>query len=594
MKFNKILIITLFLLAIFAVGAVSASENATDDLISQDSQDDSDLPVADGEGEDGYSTVTIDMESEENFEIDNDDSILIGLPEGTVGDLSVKINGSSAKLLKGTGDDDEMIYPNLNSGETTLRLDEDNEYNEYYISLDKLSPGKYGIVIDFKLTSGQTFSKSSVITLLGDQPVEEDDGDVTIDADETYIFAERSNVINIAIPESVKDAVVKIDGTTFDLTDGKYVSISKLGLGHHEIVVYYKGNSKNVSENFDVVNDIECPESLIYSSQKYISLKLAGDATGSLRVTIDNNVIGDVKLINGEAKVQIPKLCVGYHDVEAAYIGDDYSVDYYEGDIEVMPKVTYPSKIKAGDKKYLIIEVGDTSGILNITSDYDAYAYVEFDEIAKVSLANLDTGKMMVGLLYSDNNDFYDFDGEYEITVSKVPAKIAGGKNIKMKYRAKKTYSLTVYGSNAKPVKNEKITFKIGKKNYYAKTNGKGVVKFNIPKSIAPGKYTIKASFGNAAVKNKLVVKHLLKLKKVKVKKSAKKLTLKATVKKIKNKKVVFKFKGKKYVAKTNKKGVAKVTIKKNVLKKLKKGKKVKYQATYLKDTVKRTVKVKK
>ena len=38
----------------------------------------------------------------------------------------------------------------------------------------------------------------------------------------------------------------------------------------------------------------------------------------------------------------------------------------------------------------------------------------------------------------------------------------------------------------------------------------------------------------------------------------------------------------------------AKVTIKKNVLKKLKKGKKVTYQATYLKDTVKRTAKVKK
>ncbi|WP_405315854.1 hypothetical protein, partial [Methanobrevibacter sp.] len=62
----------------------------------------------------------------------------------------------------------------------------------------------------------------------------------------------------------------------------------------------------------------------------------------------------------------------------------------------------------------------------------------------------------------------------------------------------------------------------------------------------------------------------------------------------LKNKKVTFKFKGKKYKAKTNKKGIAKVTIKKSVLKKLKVGKKVKYQVTYLKDTVKRSVKVKK
>ena len=62
----------------------------------------------------------------------------------------------------------------------------------------------------------------------------------------------------------------------------------------------------------------------------------------------------------------------------------------------------------------------------------------------------------------------------------------------------------------------------------------------------------------------------------------------------LKNKKITFKFNGKKYTAKTNKKGVAKVTIKSSVLKKLKIGKKVTYQATYSKDTVKKSVKVKK
>ncbi len=62
----------------------------------------------------------------------------------------------------------------------------------------------------------------------------------------------------------------------------------------------------------------------------------------------------------------------------------------------------------------------------------------------------------------------------------------------------------------------------------------------------------------------------------------------------IKGKKLTFKFKGKTYKAKTNKKGIAKITVKKSVLKKLKVGKKVKYQVTYLKVTVKKSVKVKK
>ena len=89
-----------------------------------------------------------------------------------------------------------------------------------------------------------------------------------------------------------------------------------------------------------------------------------------------------------------------------------------------------------------------------------------------------------------------------------------------------------------------------------------------------------------------------LTLKTVKVKKSAKKLVLTATLKKgsaaVKSKKITFKFNGKTYKAKTNKKGIAKVTIKKSVLKKLKVGKKVKYQASYSKLKVKKTAKVKK
>ena len=103
-----------------------------------------------------------------------------------------------------------------------------------------------------------------------------------------------------------------------------------------------------------------------------------------------------------------------------------------------------------------------------------------------------------------------------------------------------------------------------------------------------------------SATYNVIVKDHVisLKLKKVKVKRSARKLVIKATLKidgkAAKNKKLTFKFNKIKYTAKTNKKGVAKVTIKKNILKKLKKGKKVKYQVTYGKTTVKQSVKVKK
>ena len=82
------------------------------------------------------------------------------------------------------------------------------------------------------------------------------------------------------------------------------------------------------------------------------------------------------------------------------------------------------------------------------------------------------------------------------------------------------------------------------------------------------------------------------------VKKTAKKLTLSVKLTKgktlLKNKKIRFKFRGKTYTAKTNKKAIAKVVIKKSVLKKLKAGKKYTVKISYLKHSIKRTVKVKK
>ena len=61
----------------------------------------------------------------------------------------------------------------------------------------------------------------------------------------------------------------------------------------------------------------------------------------------------------------------------------------------------------------------------------------------------------------------------------------------------------------------------------------------------------------------------------------------------IKGKAIKFKFNGKTYSAKTSKKGIAQKTFKKSFIKKLKKGKTYAVQVTYLKDTIKTSLKVK-
>lgn len=140
---------------------------------------------------------------------------------------------------------------------------------------------------------------------------------------------------------------------------------------------------------------------------------------------------------------------------------------------------------------------------------------------------------------------------------------------------------------NDKVAKNTYVTFKVDKKNTKSKNRQKWICNINIKS----WKTHVTAIFKDAKT-SKTLTGYKLSLKTVKVKKSAKKLVLTATVKKLANKKLTFKFNGKKYKAKTNKNGIAKVTVKKSVLSKLKVGKKVSYQVTYLKSTVKKSVKI--
>ncbi|MBE6495209.1 MAG: hypothetical protein E7Z78_02080 [Methanobrevibacter thaueri] len=587
--------ISLFLIFIFTLGAVSASENATDEIeISEDT--------------DNLGDVEIPLDEEEDFEI-GEDTITITIPDGTKGTLSVNIDGKAAGLNYNDDEGYIEVY-NDNSYSKSLVLPNNDDYNyeedeniwDYDIILDKLNPGIYNIDVIFKVTGGETFSNSSRITLHNPgQIIEDDDMDVEIDAEDTYIYSKAGNIISITAPSSIiKDLNIKINDVQYYAEEKSstevYVDISSLPLGEYTIVVTYNNSQNSTNASFEVINAIDAPEEMTYGDSKEVTLTLAADAEGSLKVTIDGKVIGTVQLVNGVAKVQIPQLSVGTHDIEAEYTGEDYDVDYID-EIEVIPRITLPAQMNAGENKFLTIEIGNTTGTVEITADWDHYATLKFSNSANISLAGLDDGEITIGVVFFDDNGLYRFEeDEYEVLVKSVPPRLTGPSSVQMVYTKSGQYKVKAYDTNAKPAeKGDLVEFKIGKKTYKAYTDNNGVATFKIPASLAPGKYKISASYEGASANANLVVKHLLKLKKVKkVKKSAKKIVLKATVKNVKNKKVVFKFKGKKYTAKTNKKGVAKVTIKKSVLKKLKVGKKVTYQATYLKDTVKKTVKVKK
>ena len=201
--------------------------------------------------------------------------------------------------------------------------------------------------------------------------------------------------------------------------------------------------------------------------------------------------------------------------------------------------------------------------------------------------------------------------GTYEVTTSyngesyknKVVVKLNGktckitqNKDIKVDYDGGKYFSVKIVSADGKvAASGVSVKFTINGKSTTVKTDKKGIAKIKI--TDIPKKYTMTTTYNGKSVKNTVTVKQVLKAKKATVKKTAKKLVLKATLKingkAVKGKVITFKFNGKTYKVKTNKKGVAQKTLNKKVIKKLKKAKTYAVKVTYLKDTVKTTVKVK-
>ena len=237
------------------------------------------------------------------------------------------------------------------------------------------------------------------------------------------------------------------------------------------------------------------------------------------------------------------------------------------------------------------------SGTVELKVNSAKYNVTVTDRKGSRSISGLAKGTYTVSASYGGDSSYEKSNASTSFSVidkSKITAS-----NLVMDYYDGSYFKVTVYGRDGKKVgAGTVVSIKINGKTSKVKTNAKGIAQLKITN--IPKKYTVTASCFGKTIKKTVTVKQILKsTKTVSVKKSAKKLVLKATLKTskgkaIKSKQISFKFNGKTYKAKTNAKGIAQVTIKQSVIKKLKAGKKYTVQITYVKDTIKTTVAVKK
>ena len=415
------------------------------------------------------------------------------------------------------------------------------------------------------------------------------------------------NSVNIIVPPDFNASLVHItiDGKAYKIKidDSGWIelNVSKLTAGNHTLVFDFEGDKKyydyHAEHNFTVRYDYKIPDFIDYLDGSVVSIDLPSSANGNLELYVDGKLYKSVKLVKGKSSIKVDMFSCGDHNISLNYTGDDFEIENVSSSITVCPKVVSPITIECGENKSIVVYVSnDTKGYITFTVETKQYNVTIKNGKAILPLKGFKIGEYFVDADYMGPNGETSFSYAYlEVLPAKI--KITGAKNKVVRYTSNSYYKVKVYNNQSKLAKGVTVSFKVGKKTFKVKTDKNGVAKLKLSK-FAPKTYKIVVSYKGTKVTKKLTVKHILNLKKVKVRKSARKLVLTASLKKVngkylKGKVIKFKFKGKTYKAKTNKKGVAKVTIKSKVLKKLKIGKKISYKASYLKDSAKRTVKVK-
>ena len=495
------------------------------------------------------------------------------LPDDSKGSVNVTIDGKPAKYRT----TDDGYYYEVNVTEY---------FGDHVITVEYSGDEKY----NHPLKVNETFSVAA-----------------NIDYDSYVAYKSQNNDVSVVLPDDAKgNLVVEVDGEVYAkkaFENGKAaISFDTLNRGYYNVRVYYDGNDYYVeNRTFDLsvnFNILVSSQEILFNESVDVYLKLPSYINGTLTVSC-NGKESSAMMVDGYAKVTLLGLNLGENEYSANFVEDGEAPMEVstEGTIWVKPIVIVSDNFVVFGKN--IVSVLVPSGFKGKVSCYGDNDYERTAKITSqktdVSMPLVTSGLYLIDVSVYDEDNCCVFQEGYQANVSKAttPKLFATSATVYNGFN----YNAKVLGTDGNPLKGAKVTFQVGKNKVVAKkTNVKGIA--SLPMNYKPAKYTVVVKYAKQTLKVKVTVKKVLALKSVAVKKSAKKLVLTATLKKgkspIKGKIVAFKFSGKTYNVKTNANGIAKVTIKSSILKKLKVGKNITYQATYLKDTVKKTTKVKK
>ena len=211
----------------------------------------------------------------------------------------------------------------------------------------------------------------------------------------------------------------------------------------------------------------------------------------------------------------------GVYQVSASYYGL-YDVTVKNATIAIKLKTELTSNAITTTyniNKNLVITLKDSTGKalsgVSVTVDLNGAKTYTTDKNGqvKVSTKGLAPKAYTAKVTFNGNTKYAKSTKDVKVTVKKATPKLtAKKKTFKRSVKVKK-YRIVLKNNVGKAIKKAKVTIKIGKKTFKAKTNSKGKATFKIKKLTKKGNYNAKVSYKGSKYYNKVTKKVKIRIK---------------------------------------------------------------------------------
>ncbi|MEE1129584.1 MAG: Ig-like domain-containing protein [Methanobrevibacter sp.] len=309
-----------------------------------------------------------------------------------------------------------VVVPNDATGTVTVKVGNKTYTAEVKngtadVTIDESTPGVHEIEVTYsgdKDYASKTVNSTVVVPKY----------DAPIYASANNVSVGQTQVVVVNVPGKATGTVtVEVDGKSYtaEVKDGKAeVKITDLDAGKKTAVVKYSGDD-SYSENLTslefnvekVKKSISAfGKDVVVGKDEVIVVSLPKDATGQVLVEI-NGVGYYADVVNGVARITIPKLPAGKYNAKLTYTGDD---KYEESSTTVSFTVKKASssisatadEITVGEDEKITVKLpSDATGTVTVTIDGKKYTATVSNGKAVIVIPGLPAGVYDAVIVYS-------------------------------------------------------------------------------------------------------------------------------------------------------------------------------------------------